>query len=127
MHQRRLTLIRGSSIFYLLHQDCPTRGPRATYGPQSCFCVARKVFCEIDFFVERLTILWQIKKRSKPKPSSVWLYRNPFRFAVKTFFLVFSYFGGQIPEILAEVSTDFVRQTCNYLEFNLGKNTCGLQ
>ena len=104
-------------------------------GPQSLFA--------IDFLMDRLTILWQTKRRSKPKPSSVWFSRNQFKFAAKTFF----YFGlhlllgtdsrktgrnqyrfaaktfffdlhqllGQIPEILAEMSTDFVLQSGNYL------------
>ena len=52
-----------------------------------------------------LSIFWQIK-RSKPKPSSVWFSRNQFGFAAKTFFLVFTYFWGQILEILTEISTD---------------------
>ena len=54
--------------------------------------------------------------------SSVWFSRNQFGFAEKTFFLVFTYFWGQIPKILAKVSTDFVQQTCTYMEFNLGED-----
>ena len=104
-------------------------------GPQSLFA--------IDLLMERLTILWQTKRRSKPNPSSVWFSRNQFefaaktffyfglhlllgtdsrktgrnqyRFAAKTFFLIFTNFRGQTPEILAEMSTDFVQQSCNYL------------
>ena len=51
--------------------------------------------------------------------------RNQHRSAAKTFFWSSPAFGGQIPETLAEVSTDFVQQTCNYLEFNSGKKACG--
>ena len=91
-----------------------------------------------------LSILWQIK-RSKPKPSFVWYSQNQFgfaaktfffrlhllfgadscntdgnqlRFAAKTFFFVFTFFLRQIPVILAKVSTDFVKQTCNYLVYS---------
>ena len=77
--------------------------------------------------MERLTILWQINRQSKPQPSSVWFSRNQFGFAEKTFFLVFTYFWGQIPKILAKVSTDFVQQTCTYMEFNLGEDAYGQQ
>ena len=130
--------------------------PRATFGPRSGFVWPAWSFCEVDFLVERLTISRQIKRRSKPKPSFVWFSQNQFGFAVKTFsffffghhycgdrfpyysgnlapicvedlFLLFTYFWGQVPEILVEVGTDFVQQTFNYLEFNLGKNACGLQ
>ena len=47
---------------------------------------------KLDFLMERLigTILWQIKRWSKPKPSFVWFSRNQFEFAAKTFFLVFT-------------------------------------
>ena len=99
------------------------------------------------------SIFWQIK-RSKPKSSSVWFSWNQIWFAAKTFFLVFTYFWGQIPKILTEINTDlrrrpfflssltfgdrypkywpkwapiFVQQTCNYLELNLGKNAFGPQ
>ena len=131
--------------------------------------------------MERLTFLWQIKRRSKPKPSSVWFSQNQFkfaakiffyffsvftdfflgqiptklaeisndlrlrpffwssptlenrfpenqhRFAVQTFFLVFTYFWEKISEMLAKVNINFVQQTSNYLEFNLNKNACGPQ
>ena len=42
----------------------------------------------------------------------------------RPFFLFFTNFWGQTPKILAKGSTDFVQQTCDYLEFNLGKNAC---
>ena len=116
-------------------------------GPQGLF--ARLIFS----WKGLLCIFWHIK-RFKPKPSFVWFSRNQFGFAAKTFFfaftyfwgqipeilteisidlrrrpffLVFTYFWGQIPEILAKVNTDFIQQTCNYLEFNLGENACGPQ
>ena len=85
----------------------PTRSRRATFGPRSCFCVTCKVLCEVDSLMERLIILWQTKRRSKPKPS-VWFSRNQFGFAAKTFFCVFffifTYFWGQIPIILAKIA-----------------------
>ena len=59
-------------------------------GPQSLF--ARM----ISSWKGLLSIFWQIK-RSKPKPSSVWFSRNQFGFAARPFFLVFTYFLGQIP------------------------------
>ena len=136
-----------------LRRGCPTRGPPVTFGPRSCFVWPARSFCVVHFLMKRLTILWQIKRRSKPKPSFIWFYQNQFRFATEIFFLSSPTFGDRfpenwpksppiygvdlffgfhlllekIPEILTEVSTDFVQQTCNYLEFNLGKNACGPQ
>ena len=73
-------------------QGCRARGPQAKFGPRSCFVWIARSFCEVNFLMERLTILWQIKKRSKPKPSSVWFSRNQFDFAAKTFFFLFFFF-----------------------------------
>ena len=64
--------------------------------------------------MEKLTILWQIKRLSSD------LRRRPFFFGLHLLL-------GKNPEILVEVSTDFVRQTCNYSEFILDKNACGVQ
>ena len=64
-----------------------------------------------------------------PRSCFVWPARSfcAVDFLMEIFFLVFNYFLGQIPEILAKVSTDFIQQTCNFLEFNLGKNARGPQ
>ena len=71
--------------------------------------------------MERLTILWQQKHQSKPKPSSVWFAQNPFGFETK-FFLDFTYFWGQIPIKLAEISTDLQRKPFFGFHLLLGKD-----
>ena len=45
----------------LAKQDCPTRGPRATFGQRSCFAWPARSFCEVEFLMEGLIILLQIK------------------------------------------------------------------
>ena len=132
---------------YIL-QSNPTNPRLPNPWPAMLFCVRARYFCEVDFLVERRTISGQIN-RSKPKPSSDWFSQNQLDLRRRPFFFFgfhlvlgtdshkigknqhrFSLwssptFGVKIPETLAKVSTDFVQQTCNYLEFNIGKNACG--
>ena len=79
-------------------------------------------FCAIDFLMERLTQHFLRNKKVQTKPFFCLVLPKSLRICGEDlFFLVFTYFLGLIPEILAKVSTDFVLQTCNYLEFNLAK------
>ena len=92
------------------------------------FCVACKVFLRRCYSHGKAYLAFSGKYKGLnqnlllfgfPEISSD-LQRRPF-------FFVFTYFWGQIPEILAKVSTDFVQQTCNYLEINFGKKAYGPQ
>ena len=49
---------------YGTRQGRPTRGPRATFGSRSCFVWPARSFSMVYFLMERLTILWQIKRRA---------------------------------------------------------------
>ena len=93
---------------YPLLQGCQ---PAGHIWPAKLFCMACKVFLRgtVDFLMERLTILWQIERRSKPNPSVLFI-QNQFGFAAKTFFLVFTYFWGQILMKLSKISSDLRRR-----------------
>ena len=117
LHESNIYIFRwGTFNFYLKNHisRCSRPGLRATFGPQGLFVQL------ISSWKGLLSIFWQIK-RSKPKlfgrnQNHLLILQNQFGFAAKTFlFLSSLYFWGQISEILAKVSTDFVQQTCNYL------------
>ena len=92
----------------------PNPWPAGHIWPVKLFCVAwpASFFSLVDFLMKKFTIWWQIKRRSKPKPSFVWFSRNRFKFAAKAFFcLIFTCFWGQISVILVEINTDSRRRT----------------
>ena len=128
LHARAAQPMAREAVLGLPNQGCPTHNPHGLFA------------WLISSWKGLLSIFWQIK-RSKPKPSSVWFSWNQLGFVVKTFFffwssatfwdrflyywpksapicskdlffLVFTYFCGQICETLAELSTNFVQQTC---------------
>ena len=112
-------------VFIAIKPGLPNPWPVGHIWPAKLFCVARKIFLR-GWFPHGKAYLAFSGNQTKTffclvLPKSVRICGEDL------FFLVFAYFLGQIPEILAKVSTDFVQQTCNYLEFNLGKNACGPQ
>ena len=85
-HAKQKAVYSNFKFYWTVNGNVYARLSCPSSGPRSCFVWLARPICEVDLLRERLTILRQIKRQSKPKPSSVWFPRNHRRFAAKTFF-----------------------------------------
>ena len=96
--------------WFVLNQDCPTRGLRATFGQRSCFVWPARSFCAVDFLWERLTQHFLANKSLNQNLLVFGFPEISSDLRGRLFFLVFTYFLGQISVILSEINTNLRRR-----------------
>ena len=102
----------------------PNPWPEGHIWPTKLFCVARKVFLRGRFPHGKAYLAFSGKQNVLNQ--NLLLFGYPeirFDLRRRPFFLVFTYFWGQIPKILTEINTDLRRRPFFYLHLLFGTDT----